>query len=218
MALLTKLAARTLIQQLADDPVAKFWSTANIDTLAEAALDELWGDLLEQFPWLRSVESAALTPSSPGFVNLDTALVRFYRLQNVVRGGTRYDSADARDVLVSNNVVVQASQLTYTTLGNQLHLFPYSLSADVFIRYSSRPTNFTALTDSDPVTWPDGYHLAYCYDIASRMMEKGDRKNSTILGKRSEASLYRLKAYLRKQELGGIMPWMHQSPLEWGGT
>ena len=81
MALLTRLQARTLIQELIDDTAAKLWTAPNLDILTEATLDELWGELLDQFAWLRSTESGALTPVAPGTINLTTALTRFYRVQ-----------------------------------------------------------------------------------------------------------------------------------------
>lgn len=216
MAKLTKAQARTLVQAFLDDPGAKLWSAATLDTLIEGALDELWGDLLENFQWLRSQETTVLTPVAPGTVNLDTALTRFYRVQQVVRGSAALNLVDQRDVLVTGSTEISAPAGSYTIMGGLLWMFPLSVAPDVYVRYSSRPTSFTTLLDSDPVEWPDGYHLAYCYDAASRALEKGNREDSTMLGKRAEQGLYRLKAYLRKQTIGPITPWSSMDSMEFG--
>lgn len=216
---LSKVEARALIRQLIDDPAGKLWSTTNLDQLIEGVLDELWGELLDQFSWLRSDEELA-TIVAPGYVDLaEDPFVRYYRVQQVTRSGILYRPADQRDVLVENGVVVSAPEFSYTIFGSQLHMFPYSETADVYIRYSSLPEPFTSLSPGpdpdDPqdddisfIEWPDGYHLAYVYDVASRALEKGDREDSSKLGRRAEASLFRLKAFLRRHNLGPTMPYI----------
>lgn len=217
MTLLTKDEARSLTQQFMDDPAGKLWSADNLDILLEGVLDELWStELLEHAPWLRSTESAALTPVVPGTVNLATALTRWHRLQLVVRDGCTYTEASPKDVLVQNGVTITAPDRTYVVMGDLLYLFPLALTANVYIRYSSLPTAFTSLADTDDVTWPDGFHLAYVYDAAARAMEKGDREESARLAKRAETSLYRLKSKLRKTGLGAIMPWHQGGGIEFG--
>lgn len=217
MALLTRLQARTLIQQLVDDTGATLWSAPNLDILTEGAIDELWGELLDKFEWVRSTEAATLTPTAPGYVTLSTAFTRFYRLQMVARDNQAFWPANQKDVLVINGVQIVAPDHTYVVYGDQLHLFPYSLN-QISVRYNSRPTAYTALAnDSALVDWPDGYHMAYIYDAASKAMEKGDRENSERFGKRAEQSMFRLKSFLRKQQVGPIMPWFHQDAIEWGG-
>lgn len=218
MAQLTKAAARSLTQQFIDDPAGKRWSPTNLDILLEGVLDELWGELLDSFAWIRSTEAATLTPVAPGTINLDTALTRFYRLQQVAKDGQAYTLIDPKDVLVVNGVAVAAEHSTYTIMGGLLYLFPLdTVTNSVSVRYNSRPAAFTTLNDTDSVTWPDGYHLAYCYDAAARAMEKGDREESARLGKRAETSLFRLKAFLRKQHIGPVMPYMVDDNLSWGG-
>ena len=220
MALLTRLQARTLIQELIDDTAAKLWSAANLDILAEAALDELWGELLDQWPWLRSTESAGLTPTAPGFIDVSTALTRFYRLQSVGTATGGYYLADPKDIALVNGVVLNAPDNSFAFYGSQLYLFPLSVAASsVFVRYCNRPTAFTALaTDATVVDWPEGYHLAYIYDAAARALEKGDREKSDTFKDRAATSMFRLKAFLRKQTLGGVMPWTPDSSLDWGST
>lgn len=218
MALQTKAAARVLIQQLIDDPAGKLWSPTALDTLIEGALDELWGDLLDTFPWLRSVESALLTPVAPGTIDKDAALTRFYRVQYIVRNSTALTLMDQKDSLVAGGVQIAADADTYTVMGNLIWMFPLSTAANVYVRYSNFPPAFGTLGESDPVVWPDGFHMAYIYDIASRALEKGDEEDSSQFGKRSEASLFRLKAFLRKQQIGPTFPWTDQDSLELGSV
>ena len=216
---LTKLQARTLVQQLIDDSAAKLWSAANLDILTEAVLDEMWAaDLLDHWPYLRSTESGGLTPTAPGYIDTDVALTRFYRLQQITRNSIAYAPADQKDSIVSNSLELSTEKRTYTFYGNQLHLFPYELTPAVFVRYSSRPPTFTSLNDTDAVIWPDGHHLAYIYAIAARAMEKGDREQSERFEKRAETSLLKLKSTLRKQHVGPTMPWMPDTAQDWGGV
>lgn len=215
MAQLTKLQARTFVQQLIDDPNAKLWSAANLDLLIEGVLDELWADLLEHAPYLRSTE---YTATSLPAINISTLLTRFHRVQNVVRDSIVYTPADPKDVTYANNTVVDAPNRTYTIFGGTLYMFPAETSPDAYVRYSSYPTRFNSLADGDSVEWPDGHHLAYVYAAASRAMEKGDREDNTRMERRAEGALLKLKAKLRKEHTGPAMPWMDSDSLEWGGV
>jgi hypothetical protein len=226
---LNKVEVRDLIRQLIDDPGGKLWNTTNLDLLIEGCLDELWGEIIDQFPWVRWTETSAITLVAPGYVQLwDDATTsdfnRLYRIQRVVRNGIEYHIADQRDVTIAGGEVIAAPNYSYTILGRTLHLFPYDITANVTIQYSSLPEPFTSLTPGpdpdDPsddeislVEWPDGYHMAYIYDVASKAIEKGDREDSTRLGRRAEASLFRLKAFLRKQHTGPIMPYVSDDGL-----
>lgn len=229
MALLNKLEVRTLVRNLIDDPAGKLWPNGPLDLLAEGSLDELWGELLDQFPWLRSDESAALVPLAPGYIDIPTQLVRFYRVQHVIRGNVEYSPVAQRDVLTVGSLSIEATDQTYTLFGGQLHLFPYDPTTPVYIRYSSLPTAFTDLTpgpnpgseEDDAISfieWPDGHHMAYIYDIASKAIEKGDREESIKLKGRADTSLFRLMAYLRKQHSGIIVGGFHEDAFQWGGV
>ena len=219
MGQLTRAQSRSLIRELIDDSAAKLWSDANLDVLTEGAVDVLWGELLDFNAWLRSTEAGPLTPVTPGTVNLDTALTRFYRLQTVVRNGVTLTKADPKDVLVSANLQVAAPNSTWVVMGILLYLFPLALDANVYVRYSSRPTAYTGLaSDATAVDWPDGYHLAYIYDAASRALEKGDREKSDTFRQRAGDELARLRAYLRKNSNDPIMPFVPEDALNWGGV
>lgn len=221
---LSKVQVRSLVRQLIDDPAGKLWPTANLDLLIEGALDELWGELLDSFPWLRSTDSGALTPTAPGYIDTATALIRFYRVQQVSRDGVEYSPTSQRNVLVNGTTELEVPRDQYTIYGSQIHLFPYSTSS-VYVRYSSLPEPFTSLTpgpnpdseDDDAIsfiTWPDGYHMAYIYDIAAKAIEKGNREDSAQLKRRAEDSFFRLRAFLRKQHSGVVMVQFHQDENE----
>lgn len=217
MAKLTKAQARTLIRQFIDDEAATLWSNANLDILTTGVLDELWTDLLEHSPFLLSMEEAP-TVTSPGYVDLDTELTRWFRIQQVVRENFVYTPADQKDAVVNDSEVVSADGRTYTLLGSELHLFPYDTTANVRIKYNYLPPSYGGLGDSDEVEWPDGHHLAYVYAVASRAMEKGDREDSARFERRAENALLKLKAVLRKRHTGPTMPWFDHDALEAGGV
>ena len=211
----TKLQSRSLVQQLLDDSAAAFWTAPNLDLLIEGTIDELYGELLETFPWLQTTETSAAIVA-PGYVNL-AALTRYHRLQQVVRNEQTYMPADPKDVLIVNGQVVSAPTSSYIVLGQQLHLFPYDTTTPVYVRYSSLPTAFSSLADGTAVDWPDGHHLAFIYEAAARAMEKGDRENSDRFSQRAQVALLRLRSRLRKQQVGPVMPWHADDARYWGG-
>jgi hypothetical protein len=220
MAQLNKVQVRGLVRQLIDDPAGKLWNTTNLDLLIEGCIDELYGELIDQFPYLRwtEVDGDDFDLRTPGVVETSDFALRFYRVQKVIRNGIEYTFAPQRDIVVANDEAVSAPDYSYTFFGSDIHLFPYDLTENVTIQYNSLPEPFTSISPgSDPddpedddvsfVEWPDGYHMAYIYDIASKALEKGDREDSTKLGRRAEASMFRLKAFLRKQNTNPIMPY-----------
>lgn len=213
---LTKLQTLTLVQNLIDDTAAKLWSAANLAILAEGTIDELYTELLEQFPWFNSLETPEV-PVAPGYVNLATGVTRFHRIQQVSRAGQDYNQADPRDVVIENDVVISAPNNTYVVLGDRLYLFPLDATTTIYLRHSALPTGFGSLADGDAVVWPDGHHMAFVYAIAARAMEKGDRENSERFEKRAEAALMKCKARLRKQRTGPIVPWLNSDVQQWGG-
>jgi len=241
MAQLTKQDARNLVAQLIDDKGFKNWPVDLLDMLITGTLDELWGELLDQFPYLTSTEeqlTSTSTPvvgiTAPGYVDLDPETVtltrRFYRVQRVVRGGVNLRPANPNEVTVSNNVVIEAPDDTYLVQDSKLWVFPLDATTPIFLRYSYLGEPFTSLTvgttdpdspSDDPimtVPWPDGYHMAYIYAAAARAMEKGDKEDSTRLQKRADMAMFRLKAYLRRQHLGTLTPETQDNPLDWGGV
>jgi hypothetical protein len=216
---LNKVQVRSLVRRLIDDPGGKQWPTSDLDLLIEGCLDELWGELLDQFSWLTSVENV-VTPTGVGIIavasiGLDTALLthRLYRIQKVVRDSKELRPAFPEEVTLYNNTVVDAPDDTYMILRNAIWCFPLALTPQVSVHYSYFPEPFTSLVpgpdpddesddDSSFIDWPDGYHMAYIYDIASKALEKGDKEDSQRLQRRAEMSLHRLRAFLRKQHIG----------------
>lgn len=208
-----------MIRQFIDDSGSKLWDDTNLDLLTQGAIDELWGELLDWNGWLRSTE-ATVSVLTPGYFDLESGLTRFYRLQAVVRDGQTYWPANPRDVLVSNNQAIVAPDNTYAILGTRVYLFPLSYpGTSVYVRFADRPTAYTSLaSDATAVDWPDGYHMAYIYEAASRAMEKGDREKSDTFKQRAADEVARLRAYLRKRQIGPVMPWMDRDSVEWGSA
>lgn len=234
MALKNKIQIRSLIRRLIDDPAGKQWPTTDLDELIEASLDELWGgELLERFPWLTSKEETltlATTPAlvTPGTLLLSALNARFYRVQRVVRDEVPYRLARGDEVVLSGSTAINAPDNSYAILDGVLWAFPLSTSA-LTLRYSYLPEPFTSLSPGpDPddtadddisfVPWPDGFHMVYIYDVAAKALERGDKEESAKLQKRSEQSLYRLKAFLRKQHAGPILAQTSSDEWQWGGV
>lgn len=226
---LNKVQVRDLVRQLIDDPAGKQWPTARLDLLIEGCLDELYGQLIDEFEWIRWTETTE-TPIAPGVLELwddsaNTSFVRLYRIQKVIRDETEYQPTPASNIIKVGSTVISAPDRTYTLLGRTMHLFPYD-TTPVTVQYNSLPEPFTSLSPGpDPdeddvlsfVEWPDGHHMAYIYDIAAKAMEKGDKEDSTRLTRRAEHSMHRLKAFLRKWHAGPIMPRFTDGPEHWGG-
>jgi hypothetical protein len=220
---LTKALARTMIQQVIDDPNATLWSATNLDQLAELALDEMWSDILNYNPWFTSQLDTVLNLTSPGY--LDLRLVadgghlskRFHRLQSIVRGGTTYSKYDPRDTVVELSKSLWAPDNSYIFLGDQIWLFPFDLTTDVEIRYSYKPTAFTVLTDATKVTWPEGHDTAYVYEIAARAMTKGDRESNDSILQMASKSWDRLLDFVRRRQIGPTVPWSVDSSVDFGG-
>src|SRR4051812_16359731 len=227
---LNKVQVRTLVRNLIDDTGSKLWDGPSLDLLIEGTLDELYTDLLESFPYLRWTE-AVNTPTSPGSIDLwdDSAnsnFTRLYKILKVYRDGLQYSPISPSEVSYSNGIAYAAQPQTWTLLGNSLWLFPLAMTS-VTVQYSSLPEPFTSIAQGpDPddelddellfIDWPDGHHMAFVYEVASRAMEKGDREESSRLGKRGEVAMYRLKSKLRKFYPGPIVPTLTDSPINWG--
>jgi hypothetical protein len=230
VALKSKIQVRNLIRRLIDDPAGKQWPTTDLDELIEGSLDELWGgELLDSFPWLTTAEDTPPLVVPNGAIDLTLLAQRFYRIQRVVRNSTIYQPAHPSSVVVANNVVLSAPELTYTQLGTTLWLSPFDTVTPAYVRYNYIPQPFTSLSPGpDPddtadddisfVPWPDGFHMVYIYDIAAKALERGDKEESAKLQKRAERSLFRLKAYLRKQHTGPLMVQLHDDAIGWGGV
>ena len=216
MAKLTKAQARSLVREFIDDSAAKLWSDANLDIVIQGTLDILWGELMDFAPWLRSTQTAALAPTTPGLLTVSSVTTRLHRFQDISRNNQSYRQANPKDVNMEGSTVVSAPDNTWIQMGDVLYLFPLSTTQDVYIRYSSWPTEFGTLLSGDSVEWPDGYHLAYVYDAAARAMEKGDREKSDTFRQRAADELARLRAFLRKRGVGPVMPYMDRDSMEWG--
>jgi hypothetical protein len=235
VALKSKIQVRSLVRRLIDDPAGKQWPTSDLDELIEAALDELWGgELLERFPWLTSKEEILTNVTIPALVAPGTLLLsalsqRFYRIQRVVRNGAPYRLARSDEVVLSGATAICAPDNSYAILDGGLWAFPLDATSPLTVRYSYLPEPFTSLSPGpDPddtadddisfVPWPDGFHMAYIYDIAAKALERGDKEESDKLQKRADQALFRLKAFLRKQHTGPILAQTSNDEFYWGGV
>lgn len=217
MAGLTKLQAVTLIQQFADDPNAKLWSSANVGLVLGLTADELWGDILDISPHFASQLDEDRTATTPGYVNLATALTkRRYRIQKVVRNGVLYVPRPAMEATVSANLRLSGDYQTYSLFGDQMWLFPLSTSADTDIRYSWIPPRIDGLADGDTVVWPDGYEMAYIFSTVARLVQKGGRESGDWAQKEADKVLYRMKAKIQRNEIGPMGMTFYDSPEDWG--
>ena len=117
-------------------------------------------------------------------------------------------------MLLANDEAIAAPAGSYVTLGSRVYLFPLNTTATVRIRYSTLPTAFANTGNLD---WPDGHYMALVYAAAARAMEKGDRENSERFEKRAEAAMMKIKARLRKNYVGPVVPWLNSTPEEFGG-
>lgn len=222
--MLTKAQARSAIREAIDDLNAKRWSDAALDALISRTIDGLWNDVLEQAPWSLSQHQEPLV-TAPGYVDLRQTVMggqltqRFFRLQNVVRDGTTYKEANPRDVTRENDEIVSAPHNRYTIFGNQLWLFPLSVTANVELDYSFLPASFTSLAESGFVPWPDGYDDAYIYSVARRGFAKGDAESITQATELASEAVNKLKAAIKKSSTGpGGGPWSPFTARESGGV
>jgi hypothetical protein len=225
---LNKTQVRQLVRQLIDDPGAKLWSNTNLDLLIEGCLDEIWSDLLEQFAWLTTAESAPQVVDGVIYTSLLT-VPRFHRVQRISRNGVDYRPARPEEVIGTFGTGLDAPDYTYVVFSDQIWTFPAEDNSDTYVRYSYLPEPFTSLTPGpDPdseedddvsfVTFPDGHHMVYIYDVASKALEKGDKENSDRFTQRAQVARLRLMTYLRKQSVGPIQPLLGDSSREWGGV
>lgn len=195
--------ARTVIQQLIDDPDGQRWSSANLDLFASTVLDDLWGNLLTFAPYLRSQRDDLTTDlSSPGYIDAGTGgdlSERLYRIQKITRNSREYRPVDQRELVLESDEVIVGPDYTYTRFGPRIYLLPLERSPDVEIRYSYRPTRWEDLTDdSTEVDWPDGFEAAYLHEIAGRLLLKGAAEDPSGHLEIARDAMHRLQGQIQK--------------------
>jgi len=225
-----------MTRQYLDDPNAKRWSDGFIDLAIQLVIDDLWTDMLDQAPFLTSQLQTITTLHSPGFVDLRLTTMggdliqRFYRIQLVkapadTSGQTAriYYPKDPRDYLLGggDNSVIVATRFTYEIKGDQLWLYSSDMQfgpAPVDIRYSFKPTPFTAMTDGMNVPFPEGGESAAVMAAAAHTMAKGNAEEAQQLLVLAERARDRLLASIRRQWLGSTQPYTTESSHAFGGT
>lgn len=235
MATITRGTARTMIQQMLDDPSAKRWTAANLDQLTELILDNLWSDILDTAPYYNSQYDQLTTTTAPGYVDLRLVAdggalsQRYYRFQQVIANSRQYYAKDPRDYLLlatgATLSTVSASSgveqaYTFQFLGDQLWLHPLGSNGDrIELRYNFRPTRYTALAnDNTVVPFPDGCELAYILKVAGLAMLKGNAEDSTALLRAAEDAKETMLNSIRRRYMGPTVVFAGNSPVEFGGT
>lgn len=221
---LTKAQARMLTREWLDDPQAKRWSDARIDLAIQLALDDLWTDMLDMQSSLTSQLHTITSLHSPGYIDLRLATSggdltqRFYRVQHVTRGGREYRPVDPRDVVIESNEAIVGPDFTYYVLGDQLWLFPLSTTDDVELRYSFKPTPFTAMTDGMNIPFPEGSESAYVLLASATTMAKGGAEDIGQLMSLAQQARDRCYAAIRRQYHGMTVPFdPTRTPVDMGG-
>lgn len=238
---MTKAQGRNMVRQWLDDPNAKRWSDPNIDLAIQLSIDGLWGDLLDQAPYLtRQVQtivpfypySPNLGPTSGGPTGSPAAIdlrltanggqltQRFYRIQHLVANSREYYAKDPRDYLISlgdapTPALVEA-RYTYQVLGDQVWVHPPDSTVE--LTYSFKPTPFTAMTDGMNIPWPEGSEDAYIMLAAASTMAKGNAEDAAQLIILANIARDRMLNAVRRQYHGMTQPFTTGTSPEWGGT
>lgn len=219
----TKAQYRTLIQQMMDDPNAKKWTAANLDLLTQLRQDALWGDFHAHQPFFTSQLDNVATLTTPGFINIANGgdlTKRWLRFQTITRNGIQYTEGDPRNFVVEDDALVlvgEGSENKWIRLGDQIHLFPYSLTDDVEARYAFYPTAYDGLGEGTSVQWPEGHEMALISDVAVWGMSKGEEEDVKNMQAMAAKELGRLIDRLDRPGIGPSMPFYNDSPTDWGG-
>jgi hypothetical protein len=222
---ITKTNARTMVRQFIDDPDAARWTDGNLDLLITLTLDDLWGELLDFAPMALSQLDELTSFTSPGYIDLRLTgsggdlSQRFYRVQSVVRNTRAYTEMRHHDVLLEDNDV-QASNVGtnyhYIVQADRIHLFPYSTTDAVELRYSFLPPEFTSLAGGDTVIWPDGYDAAFLHESAARALIKGDVEDPGQHRLVAHNIMERCREAISRNSAGPTTMLLTSHPHEWG--
>lgn len=234
--MLVKAQYRSMTRQWLDDPQAKRWSDSSIDIAIQLALDDLWTDILDMAPFATSQLQTLNTLHAPGFIDLRQTAIggdltqRFYRVQLLKapaepssQAARIYYPKDPRDYLLTagDQGVIVATRFTYEVKGDQLWLYSSDMQfgpTPVDIRYSYKPTPFTALTDGYNVMFPEGSESAAILLAAANTMAKGNAEENAQLMQMAEVARQRMLASIRRQYLGSTQPYTTESAHAFGGT
>lgn len=208
---------RTLVRvTIGDTPAARI-SDLGLDLMIQMKSDELWSVIFSIDPFYRVTRQTGLAPGAPGFVDVSSGLTgRFYRLQTVGRGGQTYREIDSRYLSfdASGNVTavdVGSQNFKYFWRGSQLHLLPYSMTADVDVTYSSRPPLYSTLADSAVVVWPDGHEAALIKGTAADIL-----RSDKDLRSQANTAEEELRAAISRRSIGPLVPFQTRTPQEDG--
>lgn len=233
---LTKAQLRTMVRQYLDDPNGKRWTDTNLDLAIQFVLDDLWGDLLDQAPYLTTQYQQITSLHTPGYIDLRLTMFsgdltqRFYRLQQCIADGRHYFAKDPRDYLMTASsatgdvTTIRADtgveqRYSYQFLGDQLWLHPLGqVTTFVELRYSFKPVAFTQMTNGFPVPFPEGHEHAIVLLSAAHAMAKGNAEESKPLYDLGAVAKDKMLNAVRRQQHGMTQPWTGDNAWSWAST
>lgn len=221
--MLTKSQARTLTREWLDDPDAKRWTDVRIDLAIQLAIDDLWTDILEHQSKMTSQLHTLTDLVSPGYIDLRLTTQggqltqRFWRVQHLTRNAREYRPVDDRDHVIEAGAKLIGPDFTYYVLGDQLWMFPLDTTTDVELRYSFKPTPFTAMTDGMVIPFPEGSESAYVLAASATTMAKGNAEDAAQLVDLADKARGRLLTAIKQQSVGTSLPFHGGHPSEMGG-
>lgn len=216
---MTKVDCRGFIQNHIDEAGSSFYSASWLDILITATMDELWAKLLTFSPfYLSTLETISAAPKlvSPGYIDINQLAKRFYKLQSLVRDGVSYTEQRPRNVQLDANAITVGDDYRYVYYGDQIWLFPLSASQSLEFRYSYLPTRFSSLADGTNITWPDGFEMALCFEVASRALTKGDREENARVAQLARNSWDGLLDAVRRNRAPVVM-YDYKTPQDFAG-
>ena len=174
MAAFTKGQIRAAVQQAIDDPNAKRWTNASLDSLITMVEDTMFQTILDTFEGLLSQSDTSA--AAAGVIALSSLTKRLFRIQKVTSGGVE---------LQPRLFTEQVPQASYYLLGANLITDPSVGSANVTTTYSYLPASFQSLANDATVLpdYPEGHEAALVYLSSAWALAKGDAEDMTQAAK-----------------------------------
>jgi hypothetical protein len=214
---LTKANARTLIQHYLDDTGGVRWSSSGSPSPLDLALgliyDDLWGELLEIAPFMRSITDTITSSdidSTKGTIDLSEAgallTQRLFRIQEVLRDGRPFGQLDPKDALWddADSALVSTTDYRWWLKEEELWLSPVDTSTTVYIKYAPFPAAFTGLAETAAIDWPSGHEQAFILKAAATLMAKGNMEENGMLFGLGERAWKRTLSHVKRYGIGPL--------------
>lgn len=223
---LQKAQARSLIRTLVKDQNKDSWSDSALDVLTQTTIDEMYGEILDQQPYLNSQLDVVSAPLiAPGLVDTRVQGVgtgqltqRMYRLQKVTLANQEYTQAHAEDIAMSPTTTTEivAPRFSYQFFGYNLYLFPLSVSINAEMRYSFLPAEYNTVPETTNVTWPDGFENVFIFETSARAMLGFDAALAGSYHALAESVRSKMNYALARTSPGPMVPHLIDTPISWG--